>query len=471
MPTEETKKEPNIDPASPEPEMATEESVPDETGKGNWREAFVAAFQVARKHQKNTESRQELGRDKSKSLLLLVGVCVALLLLFFGVFSHPKKKIALPGENTHGQASLGRRVTPGQESNDPNTSVTPKLNADVRTSDPAMDGQLTAEDIGRTSRTAMAPKPTAAIPSKANPPQDYALSKVDFSDPSVGTSTTTPNVPAPSASETVADLKKPSLVFVRAAEANPMLKQNTPENAEDTLALAAGTRLVARLQTPVSSAVPTPVVAVIEYNYERDGEIALPAGAKVFGRLTQVNASGYVGIQFNRVEMPDGTAEKIDASAMSLNFGPLKGTVSGKKTGTKFLVRSLTGMGTISSYVVGPQGSSSSELISPNTLMRERLADNVATAGQEELNGLAFNQNLVVTLPGNTRFYIVVQKPSSERGSATTGTRSVGTSTAGFTGGVPSLEELRQLMQLRSEINELYTQAGTQAAIQSQPQQ
>ena len=103
--------------------------------------------------------------------------------------------------------------------------------------------------------------------------------------------------------------------------------------------------------------------------------------------------------------------------------------------------------------------------------MRERLADNVATAGQEELNGLAFNQNLVVTLPGNTRFYIVVQKPSSERGSATTGTRSVGTSTAGLTGGVPSLEELRQLMQLRSEINELYTQAGTQAAIQAQPPQ
>jgi hypothetical protein len=116
MPTEETKKEPNIDPASPDPEMAIDESVPEETGKGNWREAFVAAFQVARKHQKPTESRQELGRDKSKSLFLLVGVCVALVLLFFGVFSHPKKKIPLPGENPHGQASLGRKVTPEQES-------------------------------------------------------------------------------------------------------------------------------------------------------------------------------------------------------------------------------------------------------------------------------------------------------------------------------------------------------------------
>ena len=212
-------------------------------------------------------------------------------------------------------------------------------------------------------------------------------------------------------------------------------------------------------------------MAVVEYNYERNGQIVLAAGAKVFGRLTQVNPSGYVAIQFSQVEMPDGTVEKLEASAMSLNFGPLKGDVSGKKTGTKFLVRSLTGMGTIASYVVGPQGSATSGFISPNTLMRERLADNVASAGQEQLNSLAFNQNLVVTLPGNTRFYIVVQKPSSDRQSVTPTTRTTGTSNASFAGGVPTLDELRQLMQLRSEINELYTQASAQPAVPPQPQQ
>ena len=471
MLTEETNKELNTAPANPEAEIANEESAPEETGKGNWREAFRAAFDRARRQQKPAESRQELGRDKSKSLFLLVGVCVALLLLFFGVFSHPKKKIALPGENPRGEASLGRKVTPGQENSDPTKAATPMLSADVRSTDPALAGQLTPEDIGRTSRTGMAPRPTAATATATKPPQDYALSKVDFSDPSVGQGTTTPNPPSPSSSDSTADLKKPSLVFVRSTEIKPTLRPNSPEDTEETLALAAGTRLVARLQTPVSSAVAAPVVAVVEYNYERNGQIVLAAGSKVFGRLTQVNPSGYVGIQFSRVEMPDGTTEKIDASAMSLNFGPLKGDVSGKKTGTKFLVRSLTGMGTIASYLVGPQGSASSGLISPNTLMRERLADNVATAGQEELNGLAFNQNLVVTLPGNTRFYIVVQKPSSDQVGTTSGTRNTGTSTASFTGGVPTLEELRQLMQLRSEINELYTQASSQAAIQPQPQQ
>jgi len=471
MLTEETNKKLNTSPANPETEIANEESAPEETGKGNWREAFRAAFDRARRQQKPAESRQELGRDKSKSLFLLVGVCVALLLLFFLVFSHPKKKIALPGENPHGDASLGRKVTPGQEDLDPTKAATPMLSADVRSTDPALAGQLTPEDIDRTSRTGMAPRPTAGSPTASKPAQDYALSKVDFSDPSVGHGTTIPNPPSPSASDSTADLRKPSLVFVRSMEIKPTLRPNSPEETDETLALAAGTRLVARLQTPVSSAVAAPVVAVIEYNYERNGQIVLAAGSKVFGRLTQVNPSGYVGMQFSQVETPDGTTEKIDASAMSLNFGPLKGDVSGKKTGTRFLVRTLTGMGTIASYLVGPQGSASSGLISPNTLMRERLADNVATAGQEELNGLAFNQNLVVTLPGNTRFYIVVQKPSLDHMGTTSGTRNTGTSTASFTGGVPTLEELRQLMQLRSEINELYTQASSQAAIQPQPPQ
>ena len=451
-------------------EIPSEEPIaPEETGKGNWREAFRTALDKARRQQKPVDSRQELGRDKSKSLFLLVGVGVALLLLFFGVFSSPKKRMSLPGENLRGQPSLGRKVTPGQEASDPTKTVTPMLSADVRSTDPALGGQVTPEDVGRTSRTGPAPMlPPATTPTaKTTNRQDYALNKVDFSDPALAPGNTTaysPPAPTPSSAP---DLKKPSLVFVRAAETKPAIRQHSPADEEETLALPAGTRLVARLQAPVSSAVPTPVVAVVEYNYEHHGQIVLPAGAKVFGRLAQVNPSGYVGMQFNQVEMPDGTIERIDASAMDLHFGPLKGYVSGRKSGTRFLVRSLTGLGTIASYLVGPQGSASTGLISTNTLMRERLADNIATAGQEELNGLAFNQNLVVTVPGNTRFYIVVQKPSSGRGGAVPSTRSAGTNSASLgTDRVPTLEELRQLLQLKREINELYTQTGAQTADQ-----
>ena len=251
MLSEETNKKLNTAPTLPEAELVNEESAPEETRKGNWREAFRTAFDKARRQQKPTESRQELGRDKSKSLFLLIGVSVAVLLLFFGVFSHPKSKVTLPGENPRGDASLGRKVTPGQENIDPTKSATPMLSADVRSTDPALAGQLTPEDIDRTSRTAMAPKPAAAA-TKTNSREDYALSKVDFSDPSVGAGTTTPAPPQPSSSDSASDLKKPSLVFVRSTEIKPTLRSNSPEDTEETLALAAGTRLVARLQTPVS---------------------------------------------------------------------------------------------------------------------------------------------------------------------------------------------------------------------------
>jgi len=445
---------------------------PEESGKPSWRDAFRTALERARRQQKPGESRQELRRDKSKAMVLLAGGAAVLLLLFFVIFSSPKQRTPLPGENAHGQASLGRKATPGQESSDPSKAVAPLLSADVRATDPGLAGRVTPEDVGRTSKTGST-TPAATL-GHSGAPQDYALGKVDFSDPLVGAGSTLPPppiAPIPEASTIVhqtPELKKPSLVFVRSVEAKRAIRSRPPEEEDETLALAAGTRLVARLEAPVSSAVSAPVEAVVEYNYERNGQIVLPAGAKVFGRLAQVNQSGYVGIQFNRVEMPDGTAQKIDASAMDLNFGPLKGVVSGKKTGTKFLVRSLTGLGTVASYIVGPQGSSSAGLITTNTLMRERLADNVATAGQEQLNSLAFSQNPVVTVPGNTRFYIVLQKPTSDHAAPGSGARNTSTNAAGVAGGVPTLEELRQLMQLRREINELYTQSSQSL---TQPQQ
>ena len=350
-------------------------------------------------------------------------------------------------------------------------AVTPMLSADVRPNDPNSQGQVTPEDVDRTSRMGHPAKPSPAI-RMGSGPQDYALSRVDFSDPLAGKSTTTPAVPGavPLRVADEADLKKPSLVFVRSAQANPAIKSFVPEAEEEKVALPAGTRLLARLQAPVSSAVAMPVVAVIEYNYERDGQIAMPAGAKVLGRLAQASPSGDVAIQFTRVEMPDGTSEKLEASAMDLNFKPLKGYVSGKKTGTKFLVRSLTGLGTVASYLVGPQASNSAGLISTNVLMRERLADNVASAGQEELNGLAFNQNLIVSVPGNTRFYIVLQKPAPDRVKPSPETGNSSLKNASANGAVPTLEELRQLIQLRREINDLYMQNNDQTVQSSQQQ-
>ncbi len=77
-------------------------------------------------------------------------------------------------------------------------------------------------------------------------------------------------------------MEKSSLVYVRsisALQGNSRSEEISSNPGPDVgLGLATGTRLRARLESAASTAVRTPVLAVIEYNYERDGEIIVPAG-------------------------------------------------------------------------------------------------------------------------------------------------------------------------------------------------
>lgn len=461
------------------PEPPEEEVSADEAGTAGFREIFRNALNRARREHRPGSSRKELSRDKSKSMFLLAGIAVALLLVFLGVFSAPKRQ-SLPSERRNGP-NLGRKVTPGQEAAEQGRSATPLLNASQQPAEGDPGNPVTAEDVGRTSRSgdsilqsAVTSAPEKPSPGRLGNSQQYALKNVDFSDPAVAQQAAGAPLPPPPPSDS-ADLKKPSIVFVRSTEntSRPAGSKSTLLE-QDTLisTLPAGTRLVARLEAPVSSAVSTPVVAVVEYNYEREGEIVVPAGAKVTGKLAQANPAGYVGLQFDRIEMPDGTTERIDASAMDLKYGPLKGYVSGKRRGAKFLVSSLTGVGTVAAYMVGGHGTTGFDgPISENALLRERIADNVANAGQGELNQLSFNQNIVITIPGNTRFYLVLQKSASDSGGGTS-VHSTGTAVAGVpNGNVPTLEELRELMQLRRELNQMYQQTSVQTTTtQTTPQ-
>jgi hypothetical protein len=241
------------------------------------------------------------------------------------------------------------------------------------------------------------------------------------------------------------------------------------EQSDFVTLLPPGTRLVARLESAVSTGLKEPVVAVIEYNFEREGEIVVPAGAKAIGQLRQADRSGNVDIRFDRLEMPDGTTQRMDGVAMDLAFRPLKGSVSGKKTGTKFLVQTFTGLGTVAAYLVGNGGSSGLYgPLSESALLRERVANNVGVAGDEELNELAFNQNIVVTVAGNTRFYIVLGTGSTGRDA---GSRQAGASASPSSrvATMPNLDELRQLMQLRQELSAMYQQVPTSAAASETP--
>lgn len=448
----------------------------------------------------SSAARKDLGKDKSKALFMLLATAIAVILLFLVVFSTPQKQERRRNWQHDGHPDLGRRVTPGQDQKQ-DGSVTPLLAADTRNQMPGSNGEVTPEDINRTSHLDLQsetvkpsatadtlipptqPNSNVAATKKAND-QKYALGRIDFSDPALkqeyakaGYGPDYPGAPLEPSQENPQkaenDLKKPSLVFVRnmnvptnsvmplghvggeTAGADTM-RQDAP--ALDSI-LPAGTRLVARLESPVSTAVAAPVVAAIEYNYERDGEIVVPAGSKAIGKLEQADPSGYVSLRFDTIEFPDGTTEKMDATSMGLNFAPVRGLVTGKKKGARFLVQTLTGLGTAASYLVGAGNLSGS--LSESALLRERLADNVSIAGQNELNQLAFNQNIMVTVPGNTRIYIVLQKSKAVLDKALT-TRSAAYSANSDSRDqrAPSLQELRQLLELKREVSQLYQQGS-----------
>jgi hypothetical protein len=205
-------------------------------------------------------------------------------------------------------------------------------------------------------------------------------------------------------------LKEPSLVFVRSetqnqAHVNPKQVLN-PDDAP-VLKMTPGMRILAKLQTEISSADPTPVVAVVEYTYAIGDQVVIPAGAQIFGQLQQVDRSGYVGVKFDEIQLLGGRKDKIDAVGKGLDLGPIRGTVTGKNTGKNFLVRTASGVSSVAAMLVGNNTSSS---FSEDDLLRERVVLNIGNAGDSELLSLNANSRVVVSVPADTKIYIVFTK-------------------------------------------------------------
>ena len=248
-------------------------------------------------------------------------------------------------------------------------------------------------------------------------------------------------------------LRKSSFVYVRTVagvvNAGASVVPTIQQQRRTTL-LAQGTKLVARLQHTVSSAAKTPVVAVIEYNYERNGEIIVPAGTKAYGTLSQATPQGWVTLKFDGLEYPNGEQEKINGSALSMEQGVLKGFVNGTNAGKKFLTRTLTGVGTIAAFAVGGRGLGAQ--VDNSVLLRERLSSNLAMGGEQQLAMLAYQQNIVVTVPANTRFYLVLNEASASIPPPVLGTNAP--QGPEVRDGM-SPQEMRELISIRNEMREM----------------
>jgi hypothetical protein len=207
-------------------------------------------------------------------------------------------------------------------------------------------------------------------------------------------------------------LETSSMVYARDSHAtqsnSPSQSMLTGHESVIELGLVTGTRLRARLESAVSTAVRTPVLAVIEYNYERGGEILVAAGTKAVGHVQQADRSGYMTIQFDSLMMPDGTAVPIQGAATDLSLRPLKGRVEGKNTGKNVLLRSLSGVGQMGALLVG-RGSLNQPL-SEGDMLRERMSNNVGQASDEQVSRLVLTEHVVVTIPADTPIYVVLEQ-------------------------------------------------------------
>jgi hypothetical protein len=344
------------------------------------------------------------GMSKGKLILLGGGLLVAVLFFVFTatVSKLPKKQAA-----TKALSQQAKQESSKQSKG----SVTPLMDTERTQAPDNTSGQLGPGDIRRTRSI---DRDIAGKPPATKPPGAGSLGSVpSFADTQQKWVDPAPYGGAPGAEgapNQQNSLKEPSLVFVRNVTQNPVAAEprtNTDSDGAPRLELTPGTRIQAKLETQISSAVLAPVVAVVEYTYAVGDRIIVPAGARVYGQLQQADRSGLVSVKFDEIELLDGAREKIDAVGTGLDLGPIKGNVYGKNRGKNFLIRAASGLGSVLAEVAG---NNTSAAFSEDDMLRERLAENIGTAGDSEVMSLNANSRIVVAVPADTKIYVVFTK-------------------------------------------------------------
>ena len=353
------------------------------------------------------------GMSKSKLLLLGGGLAIAVLFFVFTAVIGRSPKKQMSGKQPTQQAKQAEpKLAKG--------SVTPVMDTVRPPAPDNANGQLGPGDIRRTRSSAggASSSPNSQLAQKqpiAKPAAGALGSVPSFADTQQKWEEPQPygepsTAPASQTQQQQNSLKEPSLVFVRSQAQN-----QTPEAARAAsevdgaplLEMTPGTRIQAKLETQISSAVQAPVVAVVEYTYAIGDKIVVPAGARVYGQLQQADRSGLVSVKFEEIELLDGAREKIEAIGTGLDLGPIKGNVSGKNTGKNFMVRAASGVGPLLAQVAG---TNSSAAFSEQDLLRQRIAENIGTAGDSEVMNLNANSRVVVSVPADTKIYVVFTK-------------------------------------------------------------
>jgi len=350
--------------------------------------------------------------DRKKVLLLGGGLGAAV--LFFAL-------TMMIGHGSHQKAKITDSGTAQPQAKAPTQSqgtVAPVMDA-LRKVDPeANDGQLTVDDIRRMRPVGSQPSgPSSNLRSSPLSSTEHPSGTTLASVPSFADTQQKWEDPRPydqtdrhdhQQPQEQAALRETALVFVRTSAQPAAAAKTAPAGNDDEplLEVTPGSRIMAKLQYAISTADAAPVVAQVEYTYAIGEQIIVPAGALIYGHIEQADRVGYVSVKFDEVEI-DHKREKIDAIGQSLDMGPIKGKVTGTNAGKNLLVRSISGIGSTMAMVFGNNTSSA---FSEDDLIRERLAENIGTAGDSQIMNLALTSKTVVTVDADTKIYVVFTK-------------------------------------------------------------
>ncbi len=362
------------------------------------------------------------GKDKTGMMLLVAGAALVLLVAFFGFVSTKGTNKKKGTADSAAPPNLGRVVTPSA----PGQLVpADKMAATERAT--AKTGSLEANDIEKTKTLksgTFGAQAANSSPTKTTAAGSKTLGQV----PAFQAPDTSPEhlknwspqaypgsngSPSPGEAQTAQkeqeQYAKPSMIFVAHANGEAGKPATSLTAAPGNFGLESGYHVAARLESMASTALHTPVTAVIEYNYERDGRVLIPAGSRAVGKITQADASGILNIEFSSIELAKEEAVPISAIGATTSLQAIKGQVTGKNAGRSLAVRSLAGLGEASAMLVG--GGSVNSAVSESDLIRQRAAENIGNGADAQVMSLLTTQHIVVSVPAGTEIYLIFTKP------------------------------------------------------------
>lgn len=173
---------------------------------------------------------------------------------------------------------------------------------------------------------------------------------------------------------------------------------------------ATGTYLSTHLEYVASTAVNAPVIADVDYDYERGGQVVIPAGSRLIGSMGASSDTGIVNIRFERIRLPDGHAYPVSAIGLNHDLMPLKGIVTGRHRFEQLLLALGGSTASMSSIFAGGGFDSG---FSEASMLRMEAANQAGSFTAQQLGQIQnrVSKSLVVTLAAGTPVQVVFVAP------------------------------------------------------------